>query len=208
MEASGATIKGTITSSTFTSTPNALNDYIELKEGKLNLVRNNNNYIEIGSDGINTNYISASTGTNLNVTAEGTLSLRGDKGGALNGTWSVDNGTGTWSDINVKNTISLLSSDYSILFDNLCPVTYKYNNGTSDRLHTGFIAQEVKEALDKANIDSKDFAGLVIINPDTEEELWTLRYEEFIALNTNEIQKAKVRISELETRVSQLESLL
>ena len=93
------------------------------------------------------------------------------------------------------------------MFDNLRPVTYKYNNGTSNRLHTGFIAQEVQEALDKANINSKDFAGLVIFDRDTENELWTLRYEEFIALNTAEIQKLKTRIAELEFKLKTLTSL-
>ena len=109
------------------------------------------------------------------------------------------------SDINKKHQISALSSQYSILFDNLQPVTYKYNDGTSNRLHTGFIAQQVNDALQIANIDSKNFAGLVISDYGTENELWTLRYSEFIALNTSEIQKAKSRISELESRVFDLE---
>ena len=87
-------------------------------------------------------------------------------------------------------------------------MTYKYNNGKSDRLHTGFIAQEIKSALDIANIDTKDFAGLVIFDQGTEIEEWALRYEEFIALNTWQIQKAKARITELEEKVAELEALI
>lgn len=129
--------------------------------------------------------------------------------GDLNGTWKLNGSSiATTSDKTKKNTITKISSQYSELFDALNPVTYKYNDGTSDRLHTGFIAQDVKEALDKVKIDTKDFAALVISNQGTEDESWYLRYEEFIALNTQQIQKAKARISELETRVSQLESLL
>ena len=94
------------------------------------------------------------------------------------------------------------------MFDNLKPVTYKYNDGTSDRLHTGFIAQEVNEALNIAKIDTKDFAGLVVENLDTGDELWSLRYGEFVALNTWQIQKAKSRISELEEKVAKLEALI
>lgn len=129
-----------------------------------------------------------------------------DKECILNGTWSCSNPIGTWSDKNKKSRINYLDDIYSILFDNLKPVTYKYNNGNSGRLHTGFIAQQVKEALDIASIDTKDFAGLVIINKDKsdKEQLWLLRYEEFIALNTNEIQKLKRRVKELEDKLKEI----
>ena len=86
------------------------------------------------------------------------------------------------------------------------PVTYKYNYGTSDRLHTGFIAQDVKQAMDVALIDSKNFAALTIGISEDNEELWSLRYDEFIALNTWQIQKAKARITDLENTVAELKT--
>ena len=122
----------------------------------------------------------------------------------LHGTVKLSNGNTVTSDINKKHEILDLSIKYSNLFDNLRPVTYKYNDGTSNRLHTGFIAQEVQEALDKSNIDSQDFAGLVIFDRGTEKEEWTLRYEEFVALNTSEIQKLKSRVAELERKLESL----
>lgn len=135
------------------------------------------------------------------------------QGGALKGTWTVKQLNATsaetiTSDVNKKNSISVVSENYSMLFDNLRPVTYKYNDGTSDRLHTGFIAQEVKNALEIANIDTKDFAGLVIYNQDTEDEEWTLRYSEFVSLNTWQIQKLKTRVSELETELAEIKEKL
>ena len=132
--------------------------------------------------------------------------------GKIVGTWTVTgtlkgNSSGTIvSDVNKKNTIQLIDEQYSLAFDNFHPVTYKYNDGTSDRLHTGFIAQEVKKALDTANISTKDFAGLVIFDQGESTEEWTLRYEEFIALNTWQIQKAKSRITELENKVAELKT--
>jgi hypothetical protein len=45
------------------------------------------------------------------------------------------------SDFRVKNNISSLPQEYEIFFDKMVPVKYKYNNGTSNRYHTGFIAQ-------------------------------------------------------------------
>ena len=75
---------------------------------------------------------------------------------------------------------------------------YKYNDGTSDRYHSGFIAQPTKEALDSAGLTLKDFAGICIENMGTDEEVWRLRYEEFIALNTWKIQQLEKRIEQLE----------
>lgn len=145
----------------------------------------------------------------VNESVQDATKLRASQnGGRLYGTWHLNDGdTAVTSDINKKNTISPLSNNYSILFDNLKPVTYKYNNGTSNRLHTGFIAQEVEKALYKANLSTRDFAGL-INNGEEEDELgvYSLRYSEFIALNTHEIQKLKARVNELENKLALLES--
>jgi hypothetical protein len=121
------------------------------------------------------------------------------------GNWHEGVASCTCSDINLKHQIEAIPLEYESLLDNLKPVRYKYNDGTSDRYHIGFIAQEVAEALDVANIDSKDFAGLVIFDQGTKDEHWALRYEEFIALNTAAIQKLKSRVAELEDIVEKLQ---
>ena len=105
------------------------------------------------------------------------------------------------SDRNAKNGISDISERYSGMFDALKPRLYKYNDGTSGRLHTGFIAQEVEEAALTAGISREEFAALCISDEGKEGESWGLRYEEFIALNTYEIQKLKKRLSELESLI-------
>ncbi len=127
-------------------------------------------------------------------------------GGRLCGSWYSDSSITVDSDRNLKNTIQPLSEEYSLFFDKLTPVTYKYNNGTSNRLHTGFIAQEVKDALFQVNIPTSDFAGLVVENPDTDEESWGLRYNEFVSLNTWQIQKLKSRVTKLENTVAELKT--
>ena len=134
-------------------------------------------------------------------------------GGWLRGSWYVDNeydgsGNSISSDINKKHSIVDMPEQYSTFFDNINPVIYKYNNGTSDRYHTGFIAQEVESALNVAKISTQDFAGLVIDNMGKEDESYYLRYSEFVALNTWQIQKAKARITELEEKVANLEARL
>lgn len=107
------------------------------------------------------------------------------------------------SDRKAKNTLSEVASIYTEFFDLLKPVTYKYNKGTSDRLHTGFIAQDIEQALYEVNLTTKDFAGICIEN-----DSYALRYEEFIPLNTWQIQKLKPRMTEAEERIYKLEQEL
>jgi hypothetical protein len=102
------------------------------------------------------------------------------------------------SDKNKKNTINPIAESYSNLFDMLNPVTFKFNDGTSNRLHTGLIAQDVKSAIDACGIDSRDFAAYCEWKDDNGNDNSGLRYEEFIALCINEIQKLKKRVAELE----------
>jgi hypothetical protein len=112
--------------------------------------------------------------------------------------------TNSSSDINVKNSISNIDS-YDLLFDNLKPCRYKYNYGTSDRYHTGFIAQEVAEAIEDSGLTTKDFAGVVHLEkPNENGSEWLLRKDEFVALNTWQIQKLKLRVAELESKLNDL----
>lgn len=120
----------------------------------------------------------------------------------LVGTWRCNGSLINSSDKNAKNSITDIGDAYEALFDSLRPRMYKYNDGTSDRLHSGFIAQEVDEALTAAGLTTKDFAAVCIADQGKETESWGLRYEEFVALNTREIQKLKARVAELEKQLS------
>lgn len=106
------------------------------------------------------------------------------------------------SDRNTKKEISSIDEKYELFFMDLNPVTYKFINGTSDRYHSGFISQETEEALVSNGLTTKDFAGFIRYNdPETNEEKYALRYEEFIALNTHMIQKLYKRINDLEKKL-------
>ena len=119
----------------------------------------------------------------------------------ITGNWTGSSSGSISSDRNKKNSITEIGEAYGVLFDNLIPCLFKYNDGTSDRLHSGFIAQEVKGAMDAAGIPTSDFAALCIADAGKDTEEWSLRYEEFVALNTYEIQKLKKRLSELESLI-------
>ena len=125
--------------------------------------------------------------------------------GLLKGTWTSDNDL---SDMRIKNSISDYTQEYEIFFDNIKPKRYKYNNGTSDRYHTGFIAQEVVEAIENSGLTTQDFAGVMLSSPNTEDERWYLRRDEFVSLNTWQIQKLKARVAELEDKNEKLEERL
>ena len=107
------------------------------------------------------------------------------------------------SDRRIKNSIETLDSRYETLFDNLNPVRFKFNDGTSGRYHTGFIAQEIKDAMDTANITTEEFACFCIDDEGTEYEKMLVRKDEIIALCVSEIQKLKARTTELEERLAQ-----
>lgn len=129
-------------------------------------------------------------------------------GGFKVGTWETAyaaSESGTSSDLNRKHEIAPLSTQYGQLFDALQPVTYKYNDGTSDRTHTGFIAQDVLAAMQASGLSTQDFAGYIERTQDDGEITRYLRYGEFIALCVDQIQKLKSQVNLLEEKLNQLE---
>lgn len=123
----------------------------------------------------------------------------------VKGTITGDTSGSIISDRNKKNSISVFTDEYDKLFDDLLPVKYKYNYGTSNRFHSGFIAQDVVQAIIDSGLTTQDFAAYVETKDLNGETICAIRYEEFIALNTWQIQKLKNRISELEVIVDKLQ---
>ena len=115
------------------------------------------------------------------------------------------NAISSGSDERIKKDIEILSDNYEIFFDLLQPKRYKYIDGTSDRYHTGYIAQEVVEALKQSTLDTQQFAAVMLTHPGELNECWHLRRDEFVALNTWQIQKLKARVTELEAKLAALE---
>ena len=111
----------------------------------------------------------------------------------------------TVSDRNHKHNIADIPDDFEAFFDDLRAVTFVYNEADSGRTHLGFIAQEVEDSLAKCGISTQNFAGICISrDAETQKTTYSLRYEEFIPLNTLEIQKLKARVAELEKEIKEL----
>lgn len=111
------------------------------------------------------------------------------------------------SDKNQKHDIKNIEHKYDTFFDLLQPRSYMRNGG--DRVHIGVVAQEVEESLLSAGLTPMDFAGFCkdVQLDENGNELYknnelqyahSIRYEEFIMLNTWQIQKLKSRVKELE----------
>ena len=78
-----------------------------------------------------------------------------------------------------------------------------YESRAGARKHWGFIAQEVKQAVDNAGVD---FAGWTLADKDDPDSTQSLRYEEFIAPLTKALQEAITKIETLEAKVAALEA--
>lgn len=102
------------------------------------------------------------------------------------------------SDRNIKNSIEALPEKYVRMFDLVEPRRYKLNSGTSGRFHTGFIAQEVEDAMRACGINSQEFAGWARAKREDGSETYFLRYSEFIPILWAKVREQEERLKRLE----------
>lgn len=186
------------------------------------LILANTKYVRgISADGNNTSDMLGINGSNVcNVAVkDGTTTIQGK-------TVKLQSSSVVSSDKNLKKDFVKLDDNYDKFFDNLNPLGFKYIMGSSDRTHCGFIAQEVENSLINSGLTTKDFAGIVVNDisnyvrettedkdgniidvPNSEinylldkniDKEYNLRYEEFIAIAIDQIQKLKKRVDILE----------
>lgn len=111
------------------------------------------------------------------------------------------NGTAVSSDRRLKEDIKALEEKHLAFFKALRPVQYRFIDGDSGRMHTGFIAQEVEDAVKEAGMTDKDMAVVV----KDREDNYYIRYEEIIAVQTKVIQDLMAKVDNLESRLARLE---
>lgn len=129
-------------------------------------------------------------------------------------------GTIETSDRNQKTDIAEMSEVQEQLFNKLKPSTYQMLLGTSDRTHYGFVAQDVEDALLELGLTGKDFAGLckdaqrddkdkpIVDSNGNVQYNYSLRYSEFIALNTYMIQKLQQTIQDQQEEINNMKAEL
>lgn len=115
------------------------------------------------------------------------------------------------SDKNYKDDIKSLTNKHLQFFMKLQPVSFLFKEGTSGRTHIGFIAQDVEQAMSECGLTDLDFAGFckdqkidsklvdgeevnepILDENGNPEYIYSLRYEEFIALNTYTIRSCGI----------------
>jgi hypothetical protein len=139
-------------------------------------------------------------------------------GGYSSGGWK------TTSDRRKKKDFRKLLEDdrFERFFELLQPMEYRLIEN-DEKMHMGFVAQDVEQAMTDCDISENEFYGLehaVFSEKDFESneewekfleqnggenDMYTLCYQEFIALNTVMIQKLQNRCNDFERRLSALE---
>ena len=114
------------------------------------------------------------------------------------------------SDERIKNSISYdVAGRYGAFYRALKPARYRMNSSRSERFHTGFIAQQLRDALIGSGLASQDLAALVQQDYDPAAEdggggQYSIRYGELVALNTAMVQQLLARVDALEAEVKHL----
>lgn len=107
----------------------------------------------------------------------------------------VDGSIITPSDIHLKSNIGEISIEKSQSIMNLVPKQYTLNSDTTNTIHYGFLAQEMKEILPE----------MVTIKPDkTMNDIQAINYLEMIPLLVHKIQIMQGEIDALTLRLNNL----
>lgn len=116
------------------------------------------------------------------------------------------------SDRRVKEEIRYDLDTYEAFYRALKPCSYLLRRRENGRRHTGFIAQEIEQALLASGKTGADFAAYGFdpharrYDGTEETGLWRVRYGELVALNTAMVQRLMARVDRLEERLTALES--
>lgn len=97
------------------------------------------------------------------------------------------------SDRRRKSGIDYGLERYDRLFDGLKPASFILNGHEGEGRHLGLVAQDVEQALLDAGLERGDLAALVY-----EQDVYALRYEEFIPLLIRRVQRLDERVKTLE----------
>ena len=133
------------------------------------------------------------------------------------------------SDRNMKDNIRELTDIHKEFFKKLVPVSFTFKDGESGRTHVGFIAQDVEQAMSECGLTDLDFAGLckdikveaylneesgeyeekpLLDNNGNVQYIYSLRYEEFIAIIAYVLQDVTDQVEELRRAVAEIRDLV
>lgn len=203
--AGNAYFSGAVSGSTITGGSININNRFSVDaNGDLNCAS-----IDIGSDGIYVEGIATFDDTlvakaYIEPDRDNTRNL-GKSGRRFREVWAA-NGTIQTSDRDLKTNIKGIEKGVEFVLG-LNPVQYQFIDGTSGRVHKGFIAQDVKALMDALEIDFGGYVDPTVnADPDSSSDgndgisynKKALRYDEFIAPIVQTIQWINNRLTALE----------
>lgn len=154
--------------------------------------------------------------TPSNGLANGKVSL-GTTDSRFASIWCTQSSLNSDSDINLKQDIKSYDENIEKAYMEFRGVSYKFKNFTDtdnhDRVHYGFISQEIEQTINKYGISNEEAGFLLKDKLDEPNEAgqfiqYGLRYGEFISLNTHMTQKAHHRIDDLEKSLTTALSII
>lgn len=113
----------------------------------------------------------------------------------IQGDLFVDGSIVSPSDINLKKNINIIDKETTDKLLNLKPSSFVFKNDTTNRVHYGFIAQELEE----------DFPSLIQNKPDQRyNNIKSVNYLEIIPLLVNKVKLMQNEIDELKDKLEKL----
>lgn len=108
------------------------------------------------------------------------------------------------SNKDIKNEIHDFDDRYDVFFDKLKPQLFRYNFEPNMGYTMGYVWQDAEQARIESGLERNDVGA--ITETDSVVGGKALSKQDFIALNTWQIQKLKSRVEELENRLAALEA--
>lgn len=104
------------------------------------------------------------------------------------------------SDKRIKHDIKPIDDKYISVFDKLEPVSYRLND-SPDKIHTGFIAQDLLSAMEQSGLEANDCAAFDDIHGNG--TMLGINYSELIAIQAAKIKQLENKISKLEVKINE-----
>ena len=174
------------------------------KQGEVNAFTINDQYFDLGdclSFNLFTNQINLHNIVNNITPKSDNLYSLGQPNLRWNSAYCAS-GVITTSDKNQKTDINYDIDKYTQLLDLLKPCSFRYIGGNSNRIHIGYIAQDVESAMELLGMSIYEFAGLcrdVLPNGQT---IYSLRYDAFEGIYHAKINQQQLEIDALKESVS------
>lgn len=166
---------------------------------KLLRLNDNNNVLISDYETSNSTFIYGGSSNLVNI---GSSSHNSDL--KVYGSASGPSGFSTSSDKRVKKNIKNLNVD---IVDKLQSVEYQLINSKDEKIHYGFVAQDVVQVLLDADIDPET-CGIIGTIHNGEDEQYVLTYTEFVPLLVTKCQTLQSEIDELRQEITELKQLI